>query len=114
MRTGDISHEGKVIGQVTLGLTSKFYKQSIQQLLVNSLLTTFLISISLTGSRPEKSPSRKANIVFGAWLTRLPMHFSCPKWMAVFIITNNHKGAMSVASSPGKGARFIIQLPIVV
>ena len=49
VRTGDITHEGQIIGQVTLGLTSKFYKRTIQQLLVTSVLTTFLISISLTG-----------------------------------------------------------------
>lgn len=48
-RTGDIAHEGQVIGQVALGLTSKFYKRTIEQLLVTTVLTTFLISISLTG-----------------------------------------------------------------
>ncbi len=49
VRTGNISHAGQIIGQVTLGLTSKFYRRTIQQLLVTSVLTTFLISISLTG-----------------------------------------------------------------
>ncbi len=49
VRAGDIKHEGQVIGQVTLGLTSKFYRRTIQQLLVTSVVTTFLISISLTG-----------------------------------------------------------------
>ena len=49
IRTGNINHEGQAIGQVTLGLTSKFYRRSIKQLLVTSVLTTFLISISLTG-----------------------------------------------------------------
>lgn len=48
-RTGDVRHEGQVIGQVTLGLTAKFYRRTIGQLLVNSVLTTILISISLTG-----------------------------------------------------------------
>ncbi len=33
--------------------------------------------------------------------------------VSYFIITQNHGGAMSVESTPGKGARFIIRLPIV-
>ncbi len=49
VRTGDINHAGQVIGQVTLGLTSKFYRRTIRQLLVTSVVTTFLISVSLTG-----------------------------------------------------------------
>lgn len=32
--------------------------------------------------------------------------------VSYFIITENHKGMMSVESAPGKGARFIIRLPI--
>ncbi|MCP4350092.1 MAG: PAS domain S-box protein [Desulfobacterales bacterium] len=32
--------------------------------------------------------------------------------VSYFIIVNNHKGKMSVESVPGKGARFIIQLPL--
>jgi len=32
--------------------------------------------------------------------------------VSYFIITNNHKGAMSVESSPGKGSHFVIRLPI--
>ena len=32
--------------------------------------------------------------------------------VAYFIITNNHNGSMSVESSPGQGARFIIRLPL--
>ncbi len=32
--------------------------------------------------------------------------------VAYFIITNNHNGSMSVESSPGKGASFIIRLPL--
>jgi signal transduction histidine kinase len=31
--------------------------------------------------------------------------------VSYFIITDNHNGSMSVESEPGKGARFIIQLP---
>jgi len=49
VRTGYIVHEGQAIGEVTLGLTSKFYRRNIEQLLVTSVLTTLLISISLTG-----------------------------------------------------------------
>ena len=49
VRTGNIRHAGQIIGQVTLGLTSKFYRRTIQQLLVTSVMTTVLISISLTG-----------------------------------------------------------------
>jgi two-component system NtrC family sensor kinase len=33
--------------------------------------------------------------------------------VAYFIITNNHNGSMSAESSPGKGASFIIRLPLV-
>ncbi len=32
--------------------------------------------------------------------------------VAYFIITDNHKGRMNVVSSPGKGTRFIIHLPL--
>jgi signal transduction histidine kinase len=32
--------------------------------------------------------------------------------VAYFIITNNHNGSMSAESSPGKGANFIIRLPL--
>ena len=32
--------------------------------------------------------------------------------VSYFIITNNHKGTMSVASNPGKGSHFFIKLPI--
>ena len=32
--------------------------------------------------------------------------------VSYFIITNNHNGSMSAESSPGKGARFIIRLPL--
>ena len=32
--------------------------------------------------------------------------------IAYFIITENHKGSISVESPPGKGARFIIKLPV--
>ena len=49
VRTGNINHDGQVIGRVTLGLSSRFYRQTIEQLLVTSVLTTTLISISLTG-----------------------------------------------------------------
>ncbi len=48
VRTGDIRHAGRVIGQVSLGLTSKFYRRTIQQLLMTSVTTTLLVSISLT------------------------------------------------------------------
>jgi signal transduction histidine kinase len=32
--------------------------------------------------------------------------------VSYFIITENHKGEMTVESSPGAGAKFIINLPI--
>jgi len=32
--------------------------------------------------------------------------------VSFFIITNNHKGTISVESEPGKGAKFIIRLPL--
>jgi len=32
--------------------------------------------------------------------------------VSYMIITNNHQGTMEVASEPGKGTRFIIQLPL--
>ena len=32
--------------------------------------------------------------------------------ISYFIITENHQGSMRVESSPGSGARFIIQLPL--
>ena len=32
--------------------------------------------------------------------------------VAYFIITNNHNGSMAAESSPGKGASFIIRLPL--
>ena len=32
--------------------------------------------------------------------------------VSYFIVTDNHNGKMAVMSEPGKGARFIIQLPI--
>jgi signal transduction histidine kinase len=32
--------------------------------------------------------------------------------VSYFIVTEQHKGAMSVESSPGHGARFIIELPL--
>jgi len=49
IRKGFIRHEGQIIGEVTLGLTPQFYRRSIQQLLVTSVMTTILISIALTG-----------------------------------------------------------------
>jgi len=33
--------------------------------------------------------------------------------VAYFIITDNHGGKMNVVSTPGKGAKFIIHLPVV-
>jgi two-component system NtrC family sensor kinase len=32
--------------------------------------------------------------------------------VSYFIITNNHNGSMSAESTPGKGASFIIRLPL--
>ena len=32
--------------------------------------------------------------------------------VSYFIITNNHKGIMTVESFPGKGSKFIIRLPL--
>lgn len=32
--------------------------------------------------------------------------------VSYFIITDNHHGSMTVDSEPGKGARFIIRLPV--
>jgi signal transduction histidine kinase len=32
--------------------------------------------------------------------------------VSYMIITNNHKGTISAESEPGKGARFIIRLPL--
>lgn len=49
VRNGFIRHEGQIIGEVTLGLTPRFYRRTIQQLLVTSVMTTILISIALTG-----------------------------------------------------------------
>jgi len=49
IRNGFIRHEGQIIGEVTLGLTPKFYRRTIQQLLVTSVITTVLISMALTG-----------------------------------------------------------------
>jgi len=49
IRNGFIRHEGQIIGDVTLGLTPQFYRRSIRQLLVTSVMTTILISIALTG-----------------------------------------------------------------
>ncbi len=33
--------------------------------------------------------------------------------VSYFIVTNNHKGTMTVTSSPGKGATFCFRLPLV-
>jgi signal transduction histidine kinase len=32
--------------------------------------------------------------------------------VSYFIVTSNHKGRMAVESEPGRGARFIIELPL--
>ncbi|MDA3898602.1 MAG: ATP-binding protein [Desulfobacteraceae bacterium] len=32
--------------------------------------------------------------------------------VSYFIVTDNHNGEMNVISEPGKGAKFIINLPI--
>lgn len=52
--------------------------------------------------------------VFEPFFTTKPVGVGTGLGLSVsyFIITENHKGEMSVESAPGKGARFIVRLPV--
>jgi len=53
--------------------------------------------------------------VFEPFYTTKPVGIGTGLGLSVsyFIVTDNHGGQFSVESSPGKGARFIIRLPLV-
>ncbi|MBN1275932.1 MAG: PAS domain S-box protein [Deltaproteobacteria bacterium] len=48
-RSGWVLHDGKVIGHVELGLTSRFYRQNNNRLLWSSILTMLVVILSIIG-----------------------------------------------------------------
>ena len=51
--------------------------------------------------------------IFEPFYTTKPVGYGTGLGLSVsyFIITDNHKGNLSVESEPGKGTKFIIQIP---
>ena len=70
-----------------------------------------LIELSDNGSGMDESIRKR---VFEPFFTTKKLGEGTGLGLSVsyFIITNNHKGAMSVQASPGKGSRFFIRLPL--
>ncbi|MCB1849998.1 MAG: PAS domain S-box protein [Gammaproteobacteria bacterium] len=70
-----------------------------------------LIEVEDNGPGMEAAIARR---VFEPFFTTKPIGVGTGLGLSVsyFIVTENHGGEMSVESSPGKGARFIIRLPV--
>jgi len=70
-----------------------------------------LIEIEDNGPGMDEETCKR---VFEPFFTTKPVGVGTGLGLSVsyFIITNNHNGTMSVESEPGKGARFIIKLPL--
>lgn len=72
-----------------------------------------MVRIEVEDNGPGMEPA-VAKRVFEPFFTTKPIGVGTGLGLSVsyFIITENHAGEMSVESTPGKGARFIIRLPV--
>ena len=72
-----------------------------------------LISVEIIDNGPGMDKKTR-NKVFEPFFTTKPVGVGTGLGLSVsyFIITKNHRGEMTVSSSPGKGANFTIRLPI--
>jgi len=78
---------------------------------IHNSLEAGIIEIEDNGPGMEESIRKR---VFEPFFTTKPVGIGTGLGLSVsyFIIAENHGGSLSVESSPGKGARFIIRLPI--
>ena len=83
--------------------TIRIYKKDIPE----------MICIEIEDNGPGMDETTKSK-VFDPFFTTKPVGVGTGLGLSVsyFIITENHKGKLKVFSEPGKGANFIIQLPI--
>lgn len=72
-----------------------------------------MLRIEIQDNGPGMDKSTKSRI-FEPFFTTKPVGVGTGLGLSVsyFIITQNHGGTMDVISSPGKGANFIIRLPL--
>ena len=75
--------------------------------------TPEMLCIEISDNGPGMDETTKSK-VFDPFFTTKPVGVGTGLGLSVsyFIITENHKGTLTVLSEPGKGANFIIQLPI--
>jgi len=74
---------------------------------------TGMIRMEIEDNGPGMEPAVKKRI-FEPFFTTKPVGIGTGLGLSVsyFIITENHKGTLHVLSTPGKGSRFIIRLPL--
>ena len=75
--------------------------------------TPEMLCIEISDNGPGMDETTKSK-VFDPFFTTKPVGVGTGLGLSVsyFIITENHRGTLTVLSEPGEGANFIIQLPI--
>jgi|GEM_PF-1418106 len=81
--------------------------------LVNDQLETGMVRIEIEDNGPGMEEKIRKRI-FDPFYTTKPTNRGTGLGLSVsyFIITENHKGLLSVESNPGEGTKFIISLPV--
>jgi PAS domain S-box-containing protein len=112
--------EGSKIQQVFLNLL-KNGAQAMASVKEKVEVSRFILRVNVDGNMArveieDNGPGMEKNVmkrVFEPFFTTKGVGMGTGLGLSVsyFIITENHKGSMSVESSPGKGAKFIIRLP---
>ncbi|MBU2515788.1 cache domain-containing protein [bacterium] len=105
----NILRNGAEAMQDMMGMERK--PQFVLRLLLEKAAGWIRIEIEDNGPGMNKATSKR---IFEPFFTTKPTDRGTGLGLSVsyFIIVENHKGEMSVESNPGKGARFIIRLPL--
>ncbi|MFH2130085.1 MAG: PAS domain S-box protein [bacterium] len=85
----------------------------VPSILIRTCLEDQTVRIEVEDNGPGLNPEVQKRI-FEPFFTTKPVGKGTGLGLSVsyMIITNNHKGSMEVTSEPGKGARFVIHLPL--